>query len=896
MQLLSKILKIILLIFLVFIILIFCITYFYGDKICNNIIKQLSKNFNTEITFKSTNLLLFKYFPNAAISFHNININSSNNFSFKNIDTINAKNLLYAEKVSLKLNIYDLIFNKILIINGIEILNGELHILKNEEKIINTNIISDNKNKIKTYRIHNITLHNCNLILIDENEKIYIKSFIEDLNLIGNIQLNDFKIASKISVNHLFISLGKIKYQFNWNKYFNIKFLLSSHNNIFEIKKGKINIFNDNIDFIGILDVKKSINYNINGTIKKFQLSDLLNLPIKLNKSLRIFNGIARIKFSILGSMGSQVFSNFSTFAEIYNLDFRYYNYKIEKLNSNLSIVIDNSKTCYFKLKTSNINGYIFNNKFNISNLSYDFIDNMFALSGNILVNLANIKNKNISDIVKLNNGTANIIFYLKDTLNINNFNGLYYRFLKNIKCSIIKTKCIVKKGNYSIDNLNIEACVKGDTFKIVNLYGNVNGNILIFSGYIPHFFIYSNDSINHNIIIEGLINGKYLNLDNLLLFNINNVNNISSNLYSLNLNVKLKIDSIKYKNIKLLYLSSNFYFKNRVLYFNNLNSLFCDGNINNSSLLINYVSDTVLINLNSNLKNIDIKKLFLSFNDFGQNELSSNNIKGIFNGKVNFNLYLNKGKLIKDKLIGEAEFEISKGELIGFKPIYKLSKFINISELNDIKFNKINNKITLVNSILTIPPMNINSTALNLKLFGTHSLENEYEYHFKILFSDVLYKNSKNIAKENIEYVQVEEDTLKQANIYIKLKGNSKNYKISYDTKQALKTFTTKIESEKSRLKKIFYEEFVFFKNDSSIHNTNTSQNSNLFLNNKRMSEIDSDITIYKEKQLHKSSETKPGNKSKAKFIIESEDLNNKQELKPVKKKPNNKIEWRDE
>jgi hypothetical protein len=116
---------------------------------------------------------------------------------------------------------------------------------------------------------------------------------------------------------------------------------------------------------------------------------------------------------------------------------------------------------------------------------------------------------------------------------------------------------------------------------------------------------------------------------------------------------------------------------------------------------------------------------------------------------------------------------------------------------------------------------MQLDNSALNLSMSGSHSFENEYEYHFKVILSNFLLKKQVDKVKNKREYFQTEKDTLRI--IYLKLAGNSSSYKFTYDGKLALKAFSNNIKTEKNKFKKIFNDEFGLFKNDSSIiNNTN--------------------------------------------------------------------------
>ena len=56
------------------------------------------------------------------------------------------------------------------------------------------------------------------------------------------------------------------------------------------------------------------------------------------------------------------------------------------------------------------------------------------------------------------------------------------------------------------------------------------------------------------------------------------------------------------------------------------------------------------------------------------------------------------------------------------------------------------------------------------------------------------------------------------KTSLYLLIKGNTDNYKVTYDVKSAKKSVKQNFEEEKQNLKTILHKEFGLFKNDSVI------------------------------------------------------------------------------
>jgi len=90
--------------------------------------------------------------------------------------------------------------------------------------------------------------------------------------------------------------------------------------------------------------------------------------------------------------------------------------------------------------------------------------------------------------------------------------------------------------------------------------------------------------------------------------------------------------------------------------------------------------------------------------------------------------------------------------------------------------------------------------------------------YHVKVLLSDLLAKNAKKIKKENEEFGVEEDDGSGKVNLFLLIKGNVDDYKVTYDIKNAKKNLKKNFEEEKVNLKTVLHKEFGLFKKDSSV------------------------------------------------------------------------------
>jgi hypothetical protein len=226
------------------------------------------------------------------------------------------------------------------------------------------------------------------------------------------------------------------------------------------------------------------------------------------------------------------------------------------------------------------------------------------------------------------------------------------------------------------------------------------------------------------------------------------------------------------------------------------------------------------------NVTHVDINKAFTSFNNFGQTFIKAENLRGILSGSVSMILpldsILNPG--IKS-VSAEGSFVLENGALINFGPVKELSSFIELSELENISFDRMENDFFIRNNIFYIPQMDVKSSAANLSVNGRHDFDNNYEYHVKMLLSEILSKKRKKNRNSVTEFGAVEDDGLGRTSLLLKITGSSDEVKVGYDIKAAGTTLKNNIKTEQKNLKTILNEEYGWFKKDTSASTKHTSK-----------------------------------------------------------------------
>jgi hypothetical protein len=192
-------------------------------------------------------------------------------------------------------------------------------------------------------------------------------------------------------------------------------------------------------------------------------------------------------------------------------------------------------------------------------------------------------------------------------------------------------------------------------------------------------------------------------------------------------------------------------------------------------------------LTLDSHLEGVDLPKIFTAFNDFGQNAITSKNLKGTLTADISLTGALtDKVKVSPNSLKGTINFTLRNGQLVDFAPMAEIhQKALKNRDLSEIRFTELKNELDVDSTTLTIHRMEINSTAFTLFAEGTYDLKTGADMSLQIPL--------RNLSKERDQAIPPESrGNDGKAGLSVRLRAKTGAYgklKISWDPfKKALK------------------------------------------------------------------------------------------------------------
>ena len=107
---------------------------------------------------------------------------------------------------------------------------------------------------------------------------------------------------------------------------------------------------------------------------------------------------------------------------------------------------------------------------------------------------------------------------------------------------------------------------------------------------------------------------------------------------------------------------------------------------------------------------------------------------------------------------------------------------------------------------------MKIKSSAIDLSLMGTHTFDNEIDYHFSLALADLMAAkfNKRNPGyNKQSEFGPIEDDNRGRTMVYVSMTGTVDDPEFAYDKKAVRDKLSSELKNQKNELKEVFRKEF---------------------------------------------------------------------------------------
>lgn len=242
--------------------------------------------------------------------------------------------------------------------------------------------------------------------------------------------------------------------------------------------------------------------------------------------------------------------------------------------------------------------------------------------------------------------------------------------------------------------------------------------------------------------------------------------------------------------------------------------------------MALNAGSSPYGIRAGAELKGIRIAPLFEAFENFGQDLVRPEHLKGILDAGIQYRSSLRGDLGVPPASVSSsADIQLRKGELIGFRPLIALGEklsdkkvlnsFLDLEgleqELHHIRFQTLKNRISIENEKLIIPRFDVGTNALDIKASGEHGFDGRIDHRFEIHLDELLSK-----PKES-EFGYLRDDG-KKKKLFVKMTGSTEDPELGFDREAARRSRKERRKEEKEEVKDALRKEFGLFGGADSL------------------------------------------------------------------------------
>ncbi len=812
---LFKILFGLILFFLILMIAGVGLVYFYEDEVKAIIVTELNKNLKSEVKIdpKNIDLTFIKTFPECALQFKKVLILES--LLRKNRDT-----LIYAENISLLFSIKD-IWNKKYNIHKIYISEAKckLQVTKaGEENYIfwKKNASAQNKDSLN-FALENILVNKITVQYKNARQKIKTALFIDKSDFSGNFGDAKYILKTRGDARLLYLQINKAVVLKEKNISYDLDLAINNSN--YTINKAEMALNEMAFTVLGDLNYLDSLQRaNINFKGKNIDIASVLSLlPEKYSERIKDYSseGDFKAEGKLNYTFGKTILIDAEFGIKEATITYKPKSTQLKKVNLQGKLSVKENESF---LNLQNISAELGTNTFNGSCLISNFKEPYLNLNANINTALEELNTFWPIDTLQYISGRIEMMASLEGPINqlqqsafAPNIKAKGTATLKNIKTKFKgkENEINIGEGNFALSNRNVS---------INNFNMLVGTSDIKLTGELPEFLNYLFDSkmplqINADLKSENLI------LEDILYFNQSSGESKKINIpQNLTFNLKTNLSKFSFSKFEAEFLRGEIDIKNQKLVVKEVELKTMDG-AGKINAFADASGENILITANAELSGINISKLFYQCNNFGQNTLNDTHLKGYATSTIDISGEWDKTlKANLKSITANGNLTIDRGELMNFKPLENLSKYIEVQELRDIKFSALQSSFDIKNSVITIPKTSIKNSALNMELWGKHSFNNEIDYHIQLLLSELIASKQRANKQLDDELTFYEKDPENRRSVFILMTGTVDNPIIKYDRKGLRQKIGADLKAEKQTLKQLLKEEFGLFKNDSTL------------------------------------------------------------------------------
>lgn len=812
----------------------FTVVYIYEDEVKQYAVDQLNKHLKVKVQAPEIDLTLWDQFPNASLRFNDVLI--PDYLSPDGKDT-----MFYAKHIYLSFDFWDMMAGNYKV-QSVSMEHAKINLLVNGKGEGNYDIFKEDTTGQEdtkfTFALKEVTGEDIAIKYVDSTSLQVYDVYAPHLLFSGDFSESKFDMSVNSEFKAKKIKVNGVTYLRDKNASLDLALHIDNEAKSYHIKKGDINIEELLFNVTGAYMAKpdsNAIDMSIKG--KNIDLASAITiLPKDYISILEKYKAKGLVVFdaSIVGPITKK--ESPRTQAEFYLQGGSLTEQNTQTSFSNLSFdgYFDSDTLGTSILALDNIKGMIdvgqINGKVRLENLSAPKI--MVSSFGSI--NLKKLKDFIQNENIELLDGNAMYDLQFFAQSSPDDFKVLKSKGEFSFENALLK----LPSSSITYSQINGKLMLNQNDAAITDFHGFAEDSDFRLDGVIKNLipYIMSSEEI---LTVEADLRTEKLTLDNLLSGETATstdpvqyaTQTIDAAPFSLpnniHLNLKSQIEKLYYGKFDADEVSCVITLFNQKLSAKNVIFQANDGVYHCQLELLQNPDYTFTFSTKVKATQIDIENFFHEMDNFGQQYLTEEHIKGVGNVNLDMAVLLNNDMTINtESLIAECNIHVSKGQLINQPSLLEIGDYLNDNKLvkvvvdteklkerlASVKFSDLYNTITIKDSKIYIPKMTLETNVLDLNLSGVHGFNDSIDYHFNFRLRKVLYSN-----KKQEEFGPLVDDEL-GAKLFLHMYGHLDNPSYEIDSEEKHEAIKENIEQEKKDVKSLLKTELGLFKGDTSI------------------------------------------------------------------------------
>ena len=315
---------------------------FYGADLKAYVMEEINNHLDSKVDVEEITVKVFRKFPNTSIQLKNVSIWSSHNFNTQDFSGPGADKLLFAENVNVSFNLIGLIRKKYNI-RQLEVKSGILHLYTDVRGEINYQILSDKdrgKKEGSPVNLANLRIIDFGLVINNEAKQLISTGSLKRLDLNGRFSKRSTQLRGALSGHLGEISNKGILY--TSDREIQAGLNLDVSDSLYTIKSGQVQIDRILADMDGhfVIHEGNGVEIDLIAEAKNLEIHEVLDLlPSEVSNTLKGIKGngnlqlYARISGMVSSTLTPSIEADFQTSNA--NLSWGRLPFSIKNLNLN---------------------------------------------------------------------------------------------------------------------------------------------------------------------------------------------------------------------------------------------------------------------------------------------------------------------------------------------------------------------------------------------------------------------------------------------------------------------------------------------------------------------------------------------------------------------------------